>query len=238
MTDKKGKITIKDWDDADKPREKMMAKGRKSLSNAELIAILLGSGIPGESALDVAKEILEFCGNSLTNLSNLEIKDLKSFKGIGDAKAVSIAAAMELGIRMIGQRSDSKILRIVNSTDLFHCISPKLIDLTHEEFWVVYLNANNRVIWIQMIARGGITETTVDTRLVFKTGLEKNAVNIALAHNHPSGSLTPSSQDIKLTDELIKAGKLLHIRVIDHIIVGMRPNGEPDYYSFIDNSLI
>lgn len=231
-------LTIKHWDDADKPREKLIENGRKSLSNAELIAILLGSGVPGSNAVEVAKKILRDCNDNLHELSKLEINELCRYKGIGEAKAVSIVAATELGTRMLNKHADSKDVTVKSSQDIFEYICPMLIDLDHEEFWAVYMNVRNKVIYHQHISMGGLTETSVDPRIIFKKAIEKNAVRIAVVHNHPSGHLVPSNADKKLTDQLAKAGEILHIKLLDHLIVGIKTDGEPDYFSFNDNGLI
>lgn len=237
--ERKNTLTLKDWDDSDKPREKMIANGKKSLSEAELIGILIGSGNPGQSAVDLARDILNASGNSLSQLSRLEISELtKAHKGIGEAKAISILAALELGYRMLNETKNTKDFIIKNSENLFQYISPKLIDLPNEEFWAIYLNNRGKVIYSQRIASGGLTETAVDIRLIFKTAFEKNAVAIAVAHNHPSGSLAPSDKDKQLTTSILESGKILHIPLIEHIIVAITESGHPEYYSFYDNNII
>lgn len=235
----KNSLTLKDWDDSDKPREKMIANGKKSLSEAELIGILIGSGNPGQSAVDLAKDILNDHNNNLIELSRLGISDLtKTYRGIGEAKAISILAALELGYRMLNEKQNSKDHFIRNSQDLFHYISPKLIDLPNEEFWAIYLNNRGKVICSQRIASGGLTEALIDTRLIFKTAFERNAVAISIAHNHPTGALSPSKKDKDLTTNILNSGRILHIPLIEHIIVGIDQNNKPDYYSFYDNNLI
>ena len=231
-------LRLKDWADEDKPREKLLAKGKKELSDAELLAILLGSGSVGQSAVDLAKALLDKNGNSLTALSLADIPTLKIEKGMGDAKAVTVIAALELGRRMRDERDLNKINVIQNSTDLFEYVSPSLIDLPHEEFWAIYLNIKKKVVGKQRISSGGLSDTTVDLRLIFKGALEKNAVCLAVAHNHPSGVLTPSLNDIELTQRIKKAGDIMHIKLIEHLIVGIRPNCEADYYSFAENGKI
>lgn len=232
-------LTVKDWALEDRPREKLIEKGKKELSNAELIAILLGSGSVGQSAVDLAKEILATYGNDLSVISRLGISDLtKRFKGMGEAKAVTIIAALELGYRMLSERNDRKDIYITNSEDLFNHIGPILLDLPTEEFWTIYLNTKNKVLFKQRIAVGGITEVHVDNRRIFAIALEKNAARIAVAHNHPSGALSPSRQDKELTQRISEAGKLLNIKLVEHIIVGIRNDNMPDYFSFHDNGLI
>lgn len=238
-TKKSSGLTVKEWALEDRPREKLLQKGKKELSNAELIAILIGSGTAGQSAVDVAKEILNRSENSLSKLSRQSIKELtKNFKGIGEAKAISITAALELGYRLLNENSDQKEYTIKDSLDLFNFISPSLIDLPYEEFWAIYLNVKNKVIFKQRISSGGLTETGVDHRKIFSTALEKNATSIAVAHNHPSGITEPSLDDKRLTKSIIDAGKLLRINLIEHIIVGIDGKHAPTYYSFHDHGLI
>lgn len=232
------KITLKDWADEDKPREKMCAKGKKNLSNAELLAILLGSGSRGQSAVGLAKDILKSSDNSLLKLSKNEIHDLTNFKGMGPAKAITIVAAMELGIRLFSEGKVEKDTPICNSEALFNHLSPLLVDLPTEEFWVIYLGIRNKIIHTQRISLGGVSETAVDIRQVFRPAFEKNAVSIALAHNHPSGFLEPSRQDKALTISIQEAGKLLRINVMDHLILGIDASGKPNYYSFHDSGLL
>ncbi|MBP5189984.1 MAG: DNA repair protein RadC [Bacteroidales bacterium] len=237
--DRKVNLTLKDWALEDRPREKLIAKGKKELSNAELIAILLGSGSVGQSAVGLAKEILNSNDNNLSLLSRQGIKELtRDFKGMGKAKAVTIIAALELGYRMLTENINNSEHYIKDSFSLFNYISPSLIDLPVEEFWAIYLNARNKVLFKQRISIGGITDTPVDIRRIFATALEKNAVSIAVAHNHPTGHLSPSRQDKNLTCKILDAGKTLNINLIDHIIVGIGDNSRPDYYSFRDNGLL
>lgn len=232
-------IPITQWAKEDRPREKMMALGKKSLSDSELIAILLRTGIPGASAAELAKQILQLSGNSLTELGRMEVSDLqRSTKGLGMAKAVTVLAALELGNRMLKEVNENKEEIIKNSQDLYHIIAPGIINLPHEEFWAVYLNQRNKVTWKQRIAAGGLTQTTVDVRIIFRTALEHNAVALAVAHNHPSGNLQPSGADKELTQRILKAGSFLQIKLLDHIIVGITPTGEKDYYSFSEHNIL
>ena len=229
-------ITLKQWANEDKPREKLIAKGKKELTNAELLAILLRTGVRGQSVMALARELLASAGNSLSALSRLSIAELRhGHKGLGETKAVTVLAALELGYRMLGERTVQPEPIIRESADIFRYVASLILDLPHEEFWVLYLNNRNKVIYRQRIAAGGLTETTVDMRLIFRAALEKNAVAIALAHNHPSGSLTPSQHDRWLTQSVVEAGKVLHVNVIDHLIVGIGSNGRPDFFSFYDN---
>ena len=236
--EEKNHLTVKEWSNEDKPREKMMLHGKKELSNAELIAILLRSGIPGKTAVDVAKETLALTGNRLTSLSQLDYKRLANIKGVGTAKAATLMAALELGWRMQSEFNDAKELILNDSTAIFNYMSSLLVDLDHEEFWAVYLSVRNKVIARQRIALGGQTDTTVDPRIVFRGALECKAVKVALLHNHPSGGLHPSHDDRRLTKQLVDAGKLLQINVTDHLIIALTPAGKADYYSFHDNGLL
>ena len=232
-------LTLKDWALEDRPREKLIAKGKKELSNAELLAILIGSGSVGQSAVDLAKEILQSNDNDLSVLSRLGISELtRGYRGMGKAKAITIIAAMELGYRMLTEKNARKDFYLFDSAQMFGYISPSLIDLPHEEFWAIFMNIKNKVLFKQRISTGGLTDTVVDIRRIFSLALEKNAVYIAVAHNHPTGSLSPSTQDKKLTKSIVEAGNILNIRLLDHLIVGINSYGRPDYYSFHDNGLI
>ena len=225
-------ISIKDWADDDKPREKLLIKGKGALSDAELIAILIASGNRDESAVELSKRILQSLGNNLNSLAKLSVNDLIKFKGIGEAKAISIIASLELGRR----RRSADILekdKIRGSKDAFQVLQLKLEDLPHEEFWVMLLNRANKVIDIKLIGRGGVSSTVVDSKVIFSFALESLASGIILAHNHPSGNLKPSNSDIRLTKKLVDAGKILEVPILDHIIVG-----DNDYFSFADEGLI
>lgn len=234
MEEKKS-LTVKEWADEDRPREKMLLHGKKELSNAELIAILLRSGVPGKNAVDVAKEVLNLSGNSLTGLSRLDFSHLSAIHGLGTAKATTLLAALELGWRMQGEISNAKELILRDSNDLFNYMSPLLADLDHEEFWAVYLSNRNKVLARQRIAMGGQTETTVDARILFRGALECKAVKVAVLHNHPAGNLRPSREDRRLTQTLFEAGKLLQINLTEHLIIAIGADGHPGYYSFHDN---
>ena len=216
-------LTLKEWADEDKPREKMLAKGKKELTNAELIAILLRSGLQGKSVVDVAKEVMTKSGNSLTTLSQMEFNELRKIKGVGQAKATTLMAALELGWRMQGEISKNKELIISNSTEFFNYITPLLVDLDHEEFWAVYLSNRNKVLGRQRISVGGQTNVSVDMRIIFRGAIECKAVSFMVAHNHPSGSLKASTEDKHLTHCLMDAGKILDIKLLEHIIVGITP---------------
>lgn len=219
---------INAWAEEDRPREKMLIKGREALSDAELLAILLGSGTRGISAVDLAREILKSVHNNLHELGRRSIHDLKQFKGMGEAKAITIAAALELGRRR--QVADLRERpRIACSRDAYGYIAPLIADLHHEEFWLLMLNRRNEVIRHERISSGGMHATTVDAKMVFQKALMAQAAAIIAVHNHPSGSLTPSQPDIELTQRLEAAGKALQLPLLDHIIVG-----EGAYYSFAD----
>jgi DNA repair protein RadC len=223
---------IKHWSPDDRPREKLMLKGKAALSDAELIAILLGTGIAKVSAVELAKRILFATDNNLHALGNLTIADLVKLKGIGTAKAVSIVAALELGRRRKDITPDSKP-KINGSADAFEILKADLLDLPHEEFWVLLLNRANRVIKKVQVSQGGVAGTVADPKIIFKCALEELASGIILSHNHPSGNLTPSQADINLTQKLRDGGKLLEIQVLDHLIVGGHK-----YFSFADEGLL
>lgn len=231
-------LTLKEWADEDKPREKMLNKGKKELTNAELIAILLRSGLPGKSVVEVAKEVLTHANNRLTTLSQMDFKQLRSIKGLGQAKITTLMAALELGWRMQGEISKDNELIINDSKGLFNYVAPMLIDLDHEEFWAVYLNNRKKVLGHQRISLGGQTETTVDLRILFRGAIECKAVSLMVAHNHPSGLLTPSREDKSLTQRIREAGNILNIKLDDHLIVAITSTGAADYFSFHDNGMI
>jgi len=223
-------FSIKYWAEDDKPREKLMLKGKSVLSDAELIAILIGSGSRNESAVDLSKRILASVEN-LNALGKLSLQQLTTFKGIGEAKAIAIIAAMELGRR---RRSEEtvELTKITSSRAVFNIMQPIIGELPHEEFWILYLNNSNKVIYKSQLSKGGITGTVVDVRLVFKTALECNATAIILTHNHPSGVLQASDADKQITKKLKEAGNNLDINVLDHIIIT-----ENGFYSFRDDGI-
>jgi DNA repair protein RadC len=216
----------------DRPREKLIDKGRHALSDAELIAILLGSGSQNENVVLLAQRMLNENNNNLNDLARLNINDLKKYRGVGVAKAVSIAAALELGRRR-KESAAVKRTKIQSSRDAYNAVSAHLIDQPHEEFWMLLLNRQNTVIRHEFISRGGVSGTVVDAKLIFKPALEHIASGIILAHNHPSGNLKPSNEDIGLTKKIKDAGKLLDINILDHLIIG-----EGSYYSFADEGII
>jgi DNA repair protein RadC len=224
-------LSIKHWSEDDQPREKLLLKGKQILSDAELIAILISSGNRDESAVELSKRILASVNHNLNALGKLSISQLTTFKGIGEAKAISIVAALELGRRR--REEDVVVLeRITCSKDVFRMMQPIIGELPHEEFWVLYLNNANKVIYKTQISKGGIVGTVVDTRVVYKIALEQNAVAIILTHNHPSGKLEASKVDIELTKQLKLAGMQLQIPVLDHIIIT-----ENGYFSFQDENI-
>lgn len=224
-------FSIKHWSEDDKPREKLMLKGKSVLSDAELIAILIGSGSRNESAVSLSKRILLSVNNNLNALGKLSLKQLMEFKGVGEAKAVTIAAALELGRR---RRTEAlpDFFKITSSKAVFEIMQPIIGDLLHEEFWVLYLNNANKVIHKAQLSKGGITGTIVDVRLIFKLALEHNATSIILSHNHPSGKLVASDADREITKKLTFAGEQLDIKVLDHIIIT-----EKGYLSFQDEGI-
>ena len=222
---------ITNWSEDDKPREKLMLKGKSALSDAELIAILIGSGSRNESAVGLSKRILASVDNNLNALGKLTIQQLMNFKGIGEAKAISIMASMELGRRRRAEEA-VELKKITSSKMIFELMQPIIGELPHEEFWVLYLNNSNKVLSKSQQGKGGITGTLVDTRLVFKTALELGATALILCHNHPSGTLTPSDADKQMTRKLKAAGQNLDIQVLDHVIVT-----ENGYYSFNDEGI-
>lgn len=222
---------ITNWSEDDKPREKLMLKGKSALSDAELIAILIGSGNRNESAVDLSKRILGSVDNNLNALGKLSISQLMNFKGIGEAKAISIIAAMELGRRRRAEDA-VELTKITSSKVVFEIMQPIIGELPHEEFWILYLNNSNKVISKSQLSKGGITGTLVDVRLVFKTALEMGATSLILCHNHPSGALTPSDADKQITRKLKLAGDSLEIKVLDHLIVT-----ENHYFSFVDEGI-
>lgn len=222
---------IKQWAEDDKPREKLMLKGKQALSDAELLAILIGSGSRNESAVDLSKRIVASVAN-LKALGRLSLKQLTDFKGIGEAKGITILAAMELGRRR-GSEEEVELKKITSSKSVFDIMHPIIGDLIHEEFWVLYLNNSNKVIYKSQLSKGGITGTVVDVRLVFKMALEQNAVSMILSHNHPSGILKASEPDIAITRKIKEAGKSLDISILDHIIIT-----NYSYFSFADEGIL
>ena len=226
------KLPIKSWAEADRPREKLLLKGQKSLSDAELIAILLSSGNREESALDLSKRLLNSVNNNLDSLGKITYADLNTFKGIGKVKAICIMAALELGRRRTLSNVSIKP-KISASRDVYQLMAPELKDLGHEEFWVLYLNRANLVVKKVPISKGGVSGTTVDAKIIFKYALELLASSMILCHNHPSSNLNPSQADITVTRKLKNAAIALDMEVLDHLIIA----GD-SYYSFSDEGII
>lgn len=223
---------IRWWAEDDRPREKLLLKGRSVLSDAELIAILIASGNNEESAVALSKRILASINNDLNALGKMNVKDLTTFKGIGEAKAISIIAAMELGRRR-KESEPQKKAKITSSRMAFEVLYPYVSDLQHEEFWVVFVDRGNRILGVENVSKGGVDGTLADARLVFRPALQHLASGVILCHNHPSGNVNPSQDDIDLTRKLRIAGKSLEIPVLDHIIIG-----NADFYSFADNGML
>ena len=225
-------LSIKSWAEEDRPREKLLSKGRHVLTDAELIAILIGSGTKKESAVELSKRILAQLGNDLNVLAKQSVQDLVKFKGIGEAKAIAIVAALELGRR----RKPTESIRrekITSSRDIFQFVHAQFLDLPHEEFHVLLLNRSNAVIRREFVSRGGVSGTVVDPKIIFKIALDNLASSVILCHNHPSGNLRPSEQDISLTKKIKEAGSLLEIPVLDHLIIT-----DTGYFSFADEGMM
>lgn len=230
--EEKANLSIKKWAEDDRPREKLLQKGKASLSDSELIAILLGSGSKNESAVDLSKRILSSTQHNLNELGKLSVGQLCKFRGIGPAKAVSIVAALELGRRR--RLEEARELNKINSSrSVFDLMQPLLGDLAHEEFWILYLNNSNKVLEQFQVSKGGITGTLVDVRIILKKALELGAVSLILVHNHPSGNLKPSEADKQLTKKLKTAAESLDIKILDHLIVT-----EKSYLSFADEGML
>jgi len=232
LENKKSFLPITSWSTDDKPREKLLLKGNHALSDAELLAILIGSGSRNESAVELSKRILAAGQNNLNQLARFSISDLQKFKGIGEAKAITIAAALELGKRRRLEKA-MELPIITSSQSVNEILQPMIGDLHYEEFWILYLNQSNKVIDRWLASKGGITSTLVDVRLVLKKALEVGAVSIILSHNHPSGKREPSISDRELTEKVKDAAQTLDIKVLDHIIIA-----DQKYFSFADEGLI
>lgn len=225
-------MSIKSLAEDDRPREKFLLKGKASVSDSELLAIIMGSGNREESAVELARRILNSVENNWHRLSQLSIKDLMKFKGVGEAKAISIATALEIGNR----KSQQEVLerqQISSSKDVFEVLQPHLSDLSTEEFWVVFLNHQNKILYKTCLFRGGIASSVADVRVIFKTALEHFSTRIIVAHNHPAGSLKPSQEDINITKKIDEAGKLLEIELLDHIIIVQNK-----FYSFKEEGIL
>jgi len=225
-------MSIKSLAEDDRPREKFLLKGKASVSDSELLAIIMGSGNREESAVELARRILNSVENNWHRLSQLSIKDLMKFKGIGEAKAISIATALEIGNR----KSQQEVLerqQISSSKDVFEVLQPHLSDLSTEEFWAIFLNHQNKILYKTCLFRGGIANSVADVRVIFKTALEHFSTRIIVAHNHPAGSLKPSQEDISITNKINEAGNLLDIELLDHIIIAQNK-----FYSFKEEGIL
>lgn len=225
-------MSLKFLAEDDRPREKFLLKGKNALSDAELLAIIMGSGSHEESAVELARRILDSVQNNWHQLSLLSTKDLMKFKGVGEVKAISIATALEIGRRRAAQEVPEKP-KIGGSKDVFNLLHPYLMDLQVEEFWCVYLNQSNKVIFKERLTKGGINQSIVDIRILFANALSHLATAIVIAHNHPSGNLQPSAQDIAITKSIKNAGELMQIKLLDHLIFS-----QTSYYSFADENLL
>jgi DNA repair protein RadC len=225
-------LKITDWAVEDRPREKLLYNGTAALSDAELLGILISSGTRNKSAVDLGRELLAIADNNLNSLGKLSIADLRKLNGIGKARAVTIAAALELGRRRNLAESPDTI-QIKCSKDVALIFQPLLSDLSHEEFWILFLNRSNRVIGRMKLSQGGVSGTVTDVRMIMKKAIEYLASGIIVCHNHPSGNLNPSEADSKITQKIKDAGSLMDIQLLDHLIIS-----DKDYYSFADNGLI
>jgi DNA repair protein RadC len=225
-------IKITEWAPSDRPREKLIEKGAAALSDAELLAILISTGTKSKSAVDLGRELLALAGNNLNTLGRLDITDLRSLPGIGEAKAVTITAALELGRRRkLAEAPENG--QIKSSADVFNIFHPLLSDLSHEEFWILFLNRSNKPINRMKISQGGISGTVTDVRIIMKKAVENLASGLVVCHNHPSGNNNPSESDIQITQKIREAGTLLDVQLLDHIIIAGSA-----YYSFADNGLL
>ncbi len=226
------KLSIREWSEADRPREKLLQFGPRHLSTAELMTILIRSGSPKQSALDLSKSLLGAISNDLTQLEKLTFTELMSYEGIGSAKAATIVAALELG-RRVQNAPVIELVKLSCSQDVFKLMRPLLSSLSHEEFWGLYLNPANKLVFKQCHSRGGLVGTVVDTRLILKTALEKTALSLMLVHNHPSGQLQSSKADKELTHRIKTAATQLDLKVLDHIIIAQK-----NYFSFADQGIL
>lgn len=225
-------MSIKFLAEDDRPREKFLLKGKNAVSDAELLAIIMGSGSRNESAVELARRILDSVGNNFHELSKLSLQDLMKFKGVGEAKAISIATALEIGRRRAAQEVPER-KEIGKSLDAYEIFRPYLSDLNTEEFWAIFLNQKNKVIQTKQLTSGGISSSIVDIRVLYKTALEVFAVGIIVAHNHPSGNLKPSQEDLKITKQISDAGNILNIKLLDHLILS-----QTSYFSFADENFL
>lgn len=225
-------MNIKSLAEEERPREKLLLRGKQSLSDAELLAIILGSGSKSESSITLAQRILSSVNHNWNELAKLTIRDLCKFNGVGKVKAIEIITSLEIGRRKSLQQALKKE-KISSSKDAFNILQPIIGDLMIEEFWVIYLSRSNKILSKEKISQGGITGTMVDNRLIFKHAIELNAVSLIISHNHPSGNIQPSNSDIQITHEIKKAGNLLNITLMDHLIVT-----QTSFFSFADENLL
>ncbi len=223
------KLNINQWAEEDRPREKLMRQGAEALSDAELLAILVGSGSTKETAVELMKRVLSECDNNLNTLGKMTIGELCKYNGIGEAKAITIIAACELGKRRQHEKVKER-KKISTSQDIYEYMHPMMQDLNTEEAWVLLMNQNFKLIKSARISRGGITETSVDVRIIIKEAVLANATVIALCHNHPSGNIEPSAEDNRITEKVRMACKTMRLHFLDHVIVT-----DGGYYSFHDN---
>jgi DNA repair protein RadC len=231
LSNYENKIGIKSWAEEDRPREKLAGQGRRALTDAELIAILIGSGSRNETAVELSKRILHHHDNDLNKLGKASISELSNFKGIGEAKAISIIAALEIGRR----RNDFETKTpdfIKSSRDAYNIIRRHLVDLNHEEFWIILTGRSQKVLAKELMSKGGLSETVVDPKTIFGMALQHQATGVIMVHNHPSGSLKPSQNDINLTKRIGDAGKIMGINILDHLIIS-----DEGFYSFADEGL-
>lgn len=224
--------SIKNWAESDRPREKLMQRGEEALTNAELLAILIGSGSARKSAVMLMQEVLQACDGRLSNLSRMSIEELMTWNGIGEAKAITLKAAAEIGRRRALEKAQ-ELSQIRTASDVYRLMHPKMQDLSHEEFWVLLLNNQSRVLKSVRMSSGGITQTAVDVRMILREALMVGATCIVVCHNHPGGSLTPSSDDNNLTRRINSACEVMNIRLLDHVIVT-----DGNYYSYAENGKI
>ncbi len=225
-------MSIKFLAEDDRPREKFLLKGKNALSDSELLAIVMRNGSRNETAVELARRIMDSVGNNWHELSKLSLQDLMKFHGVGEVKAIEISVALEIGRRRAAQEIPEKI-NITSSKTTFQILHPYLSDLQTEEFWAIYLNQNNKIIHKTRLTSGGINQSVVDIRVLFKLALEHFATGVIIAHNHPSGNLNPSKEDISITKSIIEAGKILHIIVVDHLIITQN-----SYFSFSDEGIL
>lgn len=232
MENYENKIGIKSWAEEDRPREKLSGQGRRALTDAELIAILIGSGSRNETAVELSKRILHHYENDLNKLGKASISELSKFKGIGEAKAISIIAALEIGRRR--NETETKAIDYINSSkDGYNIMRRHLIDLNHEEFWIILMGRSQKVLAKELVSKGGLSATVADPKIIFHMALQHQASGVILVHNHPSGNLKPSQQDIGLTKNISAAGRMLEINILDHLIIT-----DTGYYSFADEGLL